>query len=123
MYLDDCAAGQRDSPTVGQLPTIGILTSGRLEPFLTVFRGALQEMGYVEGRNFRFEIRGTVDGAGDLPALTAELVRSRVDVIVALAPAAGLAAKNATRCPPSALRTSATRTPASRIPAATYHGK
>ena len=34
-----------------------------------------------------------------------------------------VAAKNATRCPPSALLTSAIMMPASRIPAATYHGK
>jgi putative ABC transport system substrate-binding protein len=85
---------------VSQSPTIGILTSGRAEPFEKVFRGALQELGYVEGRNVRFEIRRADDRVSDLPALAAELVRARVDVIVALAPPAGLAAKNATRTIP-----------------------
>jgi putative ABC transport system substrate-binding protein len=47
------------------------------------FRGALSERGYIEGQNISFDIR-MGDGKSDrLPALAAELLRRRPDVIVA----------------------------------------
>jgi putative ABC transport system substrate-binding protein len=63
-------------------------------------REGMRELGYVEGRNFRFEIRW---GEGDLarmPQLAAELVASKVDVIVASSSPATLAARQATRTIP-----------------------
>ena len=56
----------------------------------------LRELGYVEGRNLTIEWRnpeGKVDRYGDLAA---ELVRLKVDMIVAPVPSATIAAKNAT---------------------------
>jgi putative ABC transport system substrate-binding protein len=64
-----------------------------------MFRGwerALLELGYVEGQNLVFERRYAEGKPERLPALAAELVRLKVNVIVATAGDAILAAKNAT---------------------------
>jgi putative ABC transport system substrate-binding protein len=56
----------------------------------------LRELGYAEGQNLIFERRYAGGKPERLPALAAELVRLKVDAIVATAGAAILAAKNAT---------------------------
>lgn len=81
-----------------KMPTIGLLLLGNalLEPFLSDFRGGLREKGYTEGRSIRLEIR-TADGKAELLAeRAAELVRLKVDVIVAFQTPASTAAKRAT---------------------------
>jgi putative tryptophan/tyrosine transport system substrate-binding protein len=63
-------------------------------------RSGLGELGYVEGRNLVFEKRWA-DGVGArLPALAAELVRLKVDVICVAGTPAALAAKGATATVP-----------------------
>lgn len=74
---------------------IGWLHFASANPRAT-FREALRALGYVEGRNLTFEVRLTDAKSDRLPALAAELVGAKVDVLVAVAPAAILAAKNAT---------------------------
>jgi ABC-type uncharacterized transport system substrate-binding protein len=59
------------------------------------FQG-MRELGYVEGQNILVEGRWYGDRADRLPALAAELVRLKVDVIVAGAPPAPEAAQRAT---------------------------
>jgi putative tryptophan/tyrosine transport system substrate-binding protein len=60
------------------------------------FPRRMRELGYVEGRNLIIEWR-FADGDYDrLPALAAELVKLKVDVIVALGPPGALAAQKAT---------------------------
>jgi len=71
---------------------VGILTSGEHWRI----RQSLRELGYVEGRNVTFEARDTQGHAGQLDAVASDLVRRKVDVIVATHPAAVLAAKRAT---------------------------
>ena len=66
----------------------------------TNFRQAMRELGYVPGENVTFEDRFAEGDFGRLPGLAAELVRSKVDVIVAVAPGAIRAARNATRTIP-----------------------
>ena len=56
----------------------------------------LRELGYVEGQNLIVERRFAAGHPERLPALAAELVQLKVDVIVASAAGAILAAKNAT---------------------------
>jgi putative tryptophan/tyrosine transport system substrate-binding protein len=56
----------------------------------------LNEIGYVEGRNFVIEYRWAATQADRLPALVVDLVQHRVTVIVAVGLVAALAAKAAT---------------------------
>jgi putative tryptophan/tyrosine transport system substrate-binding protein len=72
------------------LPVVGFLNTGApdlLPHHVSAFRQALNETGYVEGRNVAIEYRWA-DGRYDrLPALAADLVRRKVAVIVANGPA------------------------------------
>ena len=63
-------------------------------------RQGLRDLGYVEGRNVVIEIRDAEGEAERLPALAAELVALKVDVIVAPNTPQALAAKQATRTLP-----------------------
>ena len=64
------------------LPVIGFVsaTSKPMASALEPFRKGLSELGFVEGRNVVIEFRGT-DQYDQLPALAAELVQRKVDVI------------------------------------------
>jgi putative ABC transport system substrate-binding protein len=64
------------------------------------FRQGLRDLGYVEGRNLVIESRSAEGKLERLPALAAELVALKVDVIVAPTVPAGLAAKQATKSIP-----------------------
>jgi putative ABC transport system substrate-binding protein len=65
-----------------------------------VFLRALRELGYVEGKNIAFEFR-SAEGNPDLfRALADELVRLKVDVLVATSTAEAFAFKNATKTIP-----------------------
>ena len=68
------------------------LTPARIE----AFRQGLRELGYVEGKNIVIEYRYAEGKLDRLPALAAELVRLKVDVIVTAGPTATRAAKEAT---------------------------
>jgi putative tryptophan/tyrosine transport system substrate-binding protein len=63
-------------------------------------RQGLRDLGYVEGRNVVIEYRDAEGKLERLPALAAELVALKVDVIVTASTAAALAAKQATRTLP-----------------------
>jgi putative tryptophan/tyrosine transport system substrate-binding protein len=81
------------------LPVIGYLNSGSPESDtsrLTGLRRGLNEIGYVEGRNFVIEYRWAGNQADRLPALAADLVQLRVAVIVTTGLVSTLAAKAAT---------------------------
>ncbi len=83
---------------VGKVARIGVLSTtwGPTSPILQGFRERLKELGYIEGRNLAIEV-GNGEGRNDrLPALAAELVGLRVDVIVTGGPYALEAAKDAT---------------------------
>ena len=64
------------------------------------FLQGLRDLGYVEGRNVVIEYRDPEGKPERLPALAAELVALKVDVIVAPSTPAALAAKQATRTVP-----------------------
>src|SRR6185295_5778429 len=61
-----------------------------------VTREGLRELGYVEGQNLIIEFRSAEGQVERLPALLAELIRLRVDVIVVAGDAVVVAAKQAT---------------------------
>ena len=64
------------------------------------FRQVLREVGYVEGRNVVIECRGAAGQIDRLSDLAAELVRRKVDVLVAPSTPAALAAQRATTAIP-----------------------
>lgn len=68
-------------------------------PLDTAFLDGLRELGYAEGRHFRMEYRWGPTAA-ELPALAADLVRQRVDVIVSSGYPGNKAAKDATAANP-----------------------
>jgi putative ABC transport system substrate-binding protein len=88
---------QAQQPT--KIPRIGFLNAGSLSANSArteAFRQGLRELGYVEGRNIVIESRFAEGKLDRLPALAAELVRLKVDVMVTGGPAVTRAAKEAT---------------------------
>jgi putative tryptophan/tyrosine transport system substrate-binding protein len=87
----------------GKVYRIGYLstpTRASVENGLQAFLRALRELGWVEGRNLIIEYRWAEGNVERLPDLAAELLRLKVDAIVAPAGSAALAAKNATNSVP-----------------------
>ena len=94
-----------EAQPAGKVPRVAYLTPwsdsdpGR-QRGLEAFRQGLRELGYVEGRNISIE-SWSAEGKDDrLPALAADLVRSKVDVIVAASGAATRAVQQTTRTIP-----------------------
>jgi putative ABC transport system substrate-binding protein len=75
---------------------IGLLFFVPTPPLDEAFRQGLRELGYIEGQNIAIEYRSAEGKSERLPGLAAELVRLKVDVIVAASPPATEAAKRAT---------------------------
>src|SRR4030095_9698313 len=75
-----------------EVPRIGYLTadsrSARADVRAEAFRQGLRELGYVEGKNLVIEWRSAEGKQDRLPALAAELVRLKVDIIVTGGPTA-----------------------------------
>jgi len=89
-----CSTATAQQPT--KVPRIGYLTASSrsaVSARIEAFRQGLRELGYVEGKNIVIEYRYA---QGNLPALAAELVRLKVDVIVSAGPAPTRSAKEAT---------------------------
>jgi putative tryptophan/tyrosine transport system substrate-binding protein len=80
------------------LPVIGVLVFGSpdVAPTAAVFLQGLSETGYVEGQNVVIEYRYAEGHYDRLPALAADLVVRKVNVILASGDAATTAVKNAT---------------------------
>jgi putative ABC transport system substrate-binding protein len=88
----------------GKVPRIGYLApsspSDATPGFVGAFRQGLRDLGYVEGKNIVIEYRSAEGKQERLPDLAAELVRLKVDIIVATTTSVALATKNATRTIP-----------------------
>lgn len=83
----------------GKVPRIGFLAAPSPSFFSTrmnAFREGLYELGHVEGKNIAIESRYAGGKLDRLPALAAELVRLKVDIIVTSSAPGAVAAKNAT---------------------------
>src|SRR6266571_8642500 len=93
-----------DAQQAGKVPRIGFLgvTSPSARPsHLDAFRQRLRELGWVEGQHIVIDYRCAESRVDRLPDLAAELVRLKVDLIVASAGTqAATAAKNATETIP-----------------------
>ena len=83
-----------------KVPRIGVLAQSSalfLSTHFEAFREGLRELGYVEGKSIVIEYRYAEGELDRLPALADELVRLKVDVIVASSTVSVLAAKKATK--------------------------
>src|SRR5712664_3892537 len=97
------ASGQTPAPAPStasppRVWRIGFLTPSAVSPrgIMPDMRLKLRELGYVEGRDLKFEIRAANEDFERLPDLAADLVRTGVDLIVAVSSPAIRAAENAT---------------------------
>jgi len=91
------ATAQAQQPA--KIARIGFLITSSpaaIAPRLDAFRQSLRELGYVEGKSIVIERRHAEGKSDHLPALAAELVRLKVDVIVTSGPTATRPAKEAT---------------------------
>jgi ABC-type uncharacterized transport system substrate-binding protein len=81
-----------------KVPRIGFFSStspSTISARVEAFRQGLRELGYVEGKNIVIEWRYAEGKLDRLPALAAELVRLKVDVIVSAGPGPTRSAKQA----------------------------
>jgi putative ABC transport system substrate-binding protein len=94
----------RAQQAVGKIVTIGVLA---IEPWppIDTFRQALNNLGYIEGKNVRFEYRYAEGYNERLPELANDLADLNVDVIVTWGTDAVLAAKQATTTTPIVMGT------------------
>jgi putative ABC transport system substrate-binding protein len=98
-----CAITSARAQQPARVYRIGYLstpTRASVAPGVEAFLRKLRDLGWVEGQNLIIEYRWAEGDIDRLPALADELVRRRVDLIVAPAGSAALAAKNATRTIP-----------------------
>jgi putative ABC transport system substrate-binding protein len=94
-----------EAQEAGKVARIGVLRQGSPpDPFVEPFKQGLRELGYVEGRNISIEYRWAEGRDERLQGLAADLVRLKVDVIVAASQAA-VAAKQATTVIPIVMPT------------------
>jgi putative tryptophan/tyrosine transport system substrate-binding protein len=101
-YFLSCLGGAAAWPltasaqwAAGKIVTVGILASEPWPPIET-FRRALDDLGYIEGKNIRFEYRYAKGYNERFPELANELVGLNVDLILTWGTDAALAAKQAT---------------------------
>ena len=88
------------------LVRIGFLRAEGPDALLDAFQRGLREVGYVDGQNVVVEQRWANGYLDRLPALAAELVQLKVDVIVTASTPAALAAKRATSTIPIVIASS-----------------
>ncbi len=88
--------GSVDAQQSKKVSRLGFLSPTSDDSRVEAFRQGLRELGYVEGQNIAIEYRWADGKFEQLPDLALELVRLKVDVVVAVVTQASLAVKKAT---------------------------
>jgi putative ABC transport system substrate-binding protein len=94
------AEAQKATPKVHRIGILMQTTPGAAAHIVEAFTGGLRELGHLEGRDVVFEYRWAEGRIERFPDLAGELVRTRVDLIVASSIAAAEAAHGATKTTP-----------------------
>src|SRR5215469_15753594 len=96
-----------DAQQAAKIPRVGLIRPGTApDPYVDAFRQGLDDLGYVERQTVALEYRWAEGRLARLPALAAELVRLKVDIIVTQGEEATRAAREATRTIPIVMATS-----------------
>jgi putative ABC transport system substrate-binding protein len=106
-FLCGLTLGALGSPLASEAQPLKMWRVGFLTPAeisRATLTEALRELGYVEGRTFKLEVRTAESDLDRLPRLAAELINANIDVIVAVSPPAIRAASQATRTIPIIMR-------------------
>jgi putative ABC transport system substrate-binding protein len=90
------AADAQTPPKTARVGYIAGSTTAGVGHIVAAFQKALRDLGYVEGQTMTLEVRYAEGRLERIPELVAELVRSKMDVLVAPTTQAALAAKKAT---------------------------
>src|SRR5262245_40867838 len=97
LLLALCASAHAQLPAkVARIGFLDASTASGSAVLVQAFRQELSKLGWIEGKNITIEYRFAEQKPERLPELAAELVRLKVDLIVASSPPSALAAKNAT---------------------------
>jgi putative ABC transport system substrate-binding protein len=107
LLLAPCSPVQAQQPE--KIFRIGFLdpsNASDMAVMVDAFRQELSKLGWIEGKNITIEYRFAESKPDRLPELAADLVRFRVDLIVATGPPPALAAKNATATIPIVMASS-----------------
>jgi putative ABC transport system substrate-binding protein len=94
--LSSIAAAEQTRPR----HLVGILAHDLQPGLLETFRDEIHKLGYVEGKTIGIELRNASGRNDRLPSLVDELLRLKVDVIVAVNTPAAKAAQKATKTAP-----------------------
>jgi putative ABC transport system substrate-binding protein len=94
------AARAQQAGKVARIGFLGTSSPGLERHLVDAFRQRLSELGHVDGQNIAIEYRWAEGQDNRLPALAAELVRLRPDIIVTTGTPGTLAAKRATNTVP-----------------------
>jgi ABC-type uncharacterized transport system substrate-binding protein len=92
-----------DAQQTGKVFRIGFLdpsTASGMAVLVDAFRQELNKLGWIEGKNITIEYRFAEQKLDRVPDLAADLVRQRVDLIVATGTPAAIAAKKETKALP-----------------------
>jgi putative ABC transport system substrate-binding protein len=85
-------------PRIGFLPSSGDANNRGTQ--ITAFQQGLRELGYIEGKNIIIEYRYAEGDAEGIPALVAELMQLKVDMLIVASPGAIQEAQKATKTIP-----------------------
>jgi putative ABC transport system substrate-binding protein len=99
------ARGQQSPATL--VAILGAGSAASQAPNLVAFRDAMRQLGYIEGRNIRYEYRFADGVLERLPGLAAELVALKPNIILSAPMPASLAVKSATSTIPVVMATGA----------------
>src|SRR5262245_39100127 len=100
------AATFADAQQSGKIPRIGFLDASNasgMAVLVEAFRQAVNNLGWIEGKNIAIEYRYAEGKNERLPELATDLVRHKVDLIVVTSGPPALAAKRATTTIPTVM--------------------